>query len=131
MADTPNPTPAVQPVKRRGGYPGRAELNAAGDQFRRAVARLHREGVRHDPKLIPRMTAIVSEATETLTRLAAEAAKAEGNSVRHQRELKATEDKLRATLRKGVRQGSPHAARVLAQLDARRPENGPHGDDAA
>lgn len=120
-------TPETKPK----GYPGRAELDTANARFRRACSRLHREGVRHDPALIPRLAAIVTEATETLARLAVDAETAENGSVRHQRALKAAEDKMRATLRKGVRQGSPRAAALLVRLDARRAENGPSGDDAA
>ncbi|MFG2759481.1 hypothetical protein [Streptomyces wuyuanensis] len=120
MPDTPTPA-----------YPGRDRLNAAQARFRRGCARLNKEAVRHDPALLEHLSAIVNEAAGHLERLADDATAAENASTRHQRELKAAEDKLRATLRKGVRQGSERAAAVLADLDARRPQNGPRGDDAA
>ncbi|MEU1117810.1 MULTISPECIES: hypothetical protein [unclassified Streptomyces] len=100
-------------------YPGRPALDEANMRFRRALARLYREGARHDPSLIPQLEAVVSEATKRLTTLAVKAEKAEDGSVRHRAALKAQEDKLRATLRKGVRRGDARAAEILARLDAR------------
>lgn len=123
MPDTPTPKPK--------GYPGRPELDAANARFRRALSRLHREAARHDPKLLPRLAAIVGEATEHLLRLAGDAEAAENTSERHRKALAAEEDKVRRILRRGVRQGSPRAAALLVQLDERRPQNGPSGDDAA
>jgi hypothetical protein len=79
MTTPPQPKPK--------GYPGRPELDAANARFRRALARLHREGSRHDPSLLPQFTEIVGEATEHLLRLAGDAEAAEANSARHRKAL--------------------------------------------
>ncbi|MET7900350.1 hypothetical protein ABZS86_02355 [Streptomyces sp. NPDC005355] len=120
MSNTPKPA-----------YPGRAELDAANMHFRRAVARLNREAKRHDPSLLPRLAAIVAEATEHLTRLANDAQTAEDSSERHRKALAEAETRMQRTLRKAVRQGSPHAARLLARMDDRRTAGGAPPDDAA
>lgn len=111
-------------------YPGRPALDEANMRFRRALARLYREGTRHDPSLIPQLEAVVSEATKRLTTLAVKAEKAEDGSARHRATLKAQEDKLRATLRKSIRQGNPGAAELLARLDARAAEQSRPADAA-
>lgn len=112
-------------------YPGRDQLDTANARFRRAIARLHREAGRHDPKLMSEVERIVREAADTLGRLAQDAEQAEGASTRHQRALKAQEDKTRAILRKAGRRGDQRAVDMLARLDARAARRGPHGDDAA
>ncbi|MCX4972182.1 hypothetical protein [Streptomyces sp. NBC_00620] len=112
-------------------YPGREQLDTANMRFRRALARLHREAGRHDPALMPKLAAIVQNATTQLAALAVEAEKAEDSSTRHRAALKKEEDKVRATLRKGVRRGDPRAVSMLERLDARRPQSGSDGDDAA
>ena len=109
-------------------YPGRPALDEANMRFRRALARLYREGARHDPTLIPQLEAVVREATKRLTTLAAKAEQAEGTSARHRAALKKEEDKTRATLRRAVRQGSTRAAAILARLDA---QTGPADADSA
>lgn len=120
MPDTPKPA-----------YPGRAELDAANMRFRRAVSRLFREAARHDPSLMPRVAAIVGEATEHLTRLANDAQAAEDSSERHRKALAEADTKMRRTLRKAARQGSAHAARLLARMDDRGTAGGATPDDAA
>lgn len=100
-------------------YPGREQLDNANMRFRRAVARLHREAGRHDPKLMPEVERIVAEAAETLGRLATDAEAAENTSARHQRALKAQEDRLRAQLRPAARRGDARAVSILARLDER------------
>ncbi|WP_405492986.1 hypothetical protein [Streptomyces sp. NBC_00096] len=124
VTPTPDKTPA---------YPGRDQLNLAQAQFRRACARLNKEAIRHDPELTPKLTAIVIEAAEHLTRLAGEATAAESGSTRNRAVLKTAEERLRRNLRQGARRGSEAAARTLAKLDARqaRREQDEHGDDAA
>ena len=99
MPDTPTPA-----GPRGGPYPGRAELDAANMRFRRALSRLHREGARHDPKLLPRLAAIVGEATEHLLRLAGDAEGAENTSERHRKAIKAEQDKARRILGKAARE---------------------------
>ncbi|MEV5918944.1 hypothetical protein [Streptomyces sp. NRRL F-5527] len=106
-------------------YPGRERLDVANAAFRRAVARLHREAVRHDQALLAPLEALVTEAAETLGRLAADASAAEASSQRHQKALKAQEDKLRATLRRAARRGSPFAEQQLQRLDERAARRGP------
>ncbi len=106
-------------------YPGRERLDVANQTFRRAVARLYREATRHDQSLLPTVEAIVTEAAETLGRLAADAMAAESTSQRHQKALKAQEDTLRATLRRAARRGSPFAAQQLQRLDERAARRGP------
>ncbi|ULR50594.1 hypothetical protein [Streptomyces deccanensis] len=113
-------------------YPGRDQLDTANARFRRAISRLHREAGRHDPKLMPTVERIVREAADTLGRLAADAEAAESTSQRHQTDLKAQEDKLRATLRPAARRGDERAVSILARLDARTARRpGPAPDDAA
>ncbi|MEU3413745.1 hypothetical protein ABZ760_21160 [Streptomyces sp. NPDC006658] len=110
-------------------YPGRDQLDAANMRFRRALARLHREGVRHDPDLLPELERIVREAAETLGRLAADAEAAENTSQRHQAALKAQEDKIRAKLRPAARCGDPRAMQLLRRLDERAARSGRPADD--
>ncbi|MFE9481460.1 hypothetical protein ACFYNM_22990 [Streptomyces spororaveus] len=118
-----------------GPYPGRAELDSANARFRRAVTRLLKEAVRHDPDLMPALTGIVSEAAEHLDRLAGDAEAAESSSTRNRRELAAAEAKQRRVLVPAARRGDPRAAAMLARLDerARRREQqlGKHRDGAA
>lgn len=95
----PAPDPPV-----RHGYPGRAELDAANMRFRRGLARLYREGSRHDPKLLADLTAIVGEAVEHLLRLAGDAEAAEEGSERHRKDFAQGAAALeRKMLRAGVR----------------------------
>lgn len=93
MPDTSTtPPPAPGGPK---GYPGRPDLDAANARFRRAVARLWREGTRHnDPDTRAAVGPIVAEAVQVLDRLAAAATTAEGNSARHRKALAAEEAKL-------------------------------------
>lgn len=109
-------------------YPGRAELDSANARFRRAVVRLQKEAVRHDQKLMPQLSAIVSEAAEHLDRLAGDAEAAEGSSARNRREMAASIDKQRRALLTSARRGNPRAAGLLARLEQ---QHGRHGDDAA
>ncbi|MEV6752378.1 hypothetical protein [Streptomyces sp. NPDC051214] len=109
-------------------YPGRPALDEANMRFRRALARLYREGTRHDPELLPQLEAVVSEATKRLNTLAAKAEKAEDGSARKRAAVKAQEDTFRATLRKGIRRGDARAAEILAQLDARAAGHGRPAD---
>jgi hypothetical protein len=109
-------------------YPGRERLDVANQTFRRAVARLYREATRHDQSLLPTVEAIVTEAAETLGRLAADAMAAESTSQRHQKALKAQEDTLRATLKRAARRGSPFAAQQLQRLDERAARRGRPAD---
>lgn len=114
MPNTPEPS-----VKRRGGYPGRDELNQAIDAFRRHVARLHREGARHKDPEIPRKVAeIVRQAVADLERLTGAAMMAERDSLRH-REAAAVE---RAKLERTARRAGPRGAGVVLRLE--RPRDG-------
>lgn len=121
MTDTPD---------RGRSYPGRPELDAANMRFRRALARLHKEGVRHDPTLLPRLASIVGEATEHLLRLAGDAEAAENTSERHRKALAAEQAKARRLLGKAART-NPRAARLLARIEAIDTDRGSQGDDAA
>ncbi|MEU9641514.1 hypothetical protein [Streptomyces sp. NPDC048188] len=112
-------------------YPGRDGLNKAQARARRAFARSFKEGVRFDPALVPEVARLVAEATETLNRVAADAEQLEQSSARHQRALKASEDKVRAQLRKAQRLGGARgrqATAMLAQLDARAAAHGRPAD---
>lgn len=90
------PTPPAEPFTRRAaGYPGRDRLDAANMRFRRAVARLHREGVRHqDAETAAKVGPIVARAEAVLRELAAEAEQAADNSARHLAALAKEEAKL-------------------------------------
>lgn len=110
MPDTPTPNAAP--------YPGRPELDTANARFRRAVARLQKEAVRHDPELTPRLSAIVTEAAEHLTRLAAAAEAAERTSARNRAHVADIEERVGRTLRAGVRRGDPRALALQARLAA-------------
>lgn len=97
MPETPIP-PHAGTAK---GYPGRPELDRANARFRRALARLWREGTRHDdPGTRAAVGPIVAEAVATLDRLTAAAATAEGNSARHRAALAREEAKLARLARK-------------------------------
>ncbi|TFE49002.1 hypothetical protein E3E14_16685 [Streptomyces sp. ICN441] len=107
-------------------YPGRPELDSANMRFRRALSRLHKEAVRHDPELLPRLAAIVGEATEHLARLAGDAEAAENTSERHRKALALEQEKARRAARVLARRGSPRGAQILSVLD--RQLNGSRGD---
>ncbi|MCX4908060.1 hypothetical protein [Streptomyces sp. NBC_00878] len=123
-------TPPKKPA-----YPGRPALDEANMRFRRGLSRLHREAGRHDPALMPKLTAIVQRATEQLLALAVEAEQAEDSSARHRAGLKKEEDKVRAVLRRGVRRGDARAVSMLERLNERARlrtvDDGPDGDDVA
>ncbi|WP_406469052.1 hypothetical protein OH738_18140 [Streptomyces hirsutus] len=114
-------------------YTGRDALNRAQARARRAFAKASKEGVRHDETLLPALAALVAEAAETLNRIASDAEALESTSQRHQKAIKAQEDKTRATLRKMQRGGGTQALRatqLLAQMDARPAHRGRPADDA-
>lgn len=91
MSETPTP-PHAGTEK---GYPGRPELDRANARFRRALARLWREGTRHDDAdTRAAVGPIVAEAVAVLDRLTAAAVTAEGNSVRHRAALAREQAKL-------------------------------------
>ncbi|MFI1726901.1 hypothetical protein [Streptomyces sp. NPDC020489] len=106
-------TPAQHPT-----YPGRDDLNKASARARRAFAAVFKEGRRHDPKLLPDLAQLVAEAAETLNRIASDAEALEQASARHQRALKAQQDKTRALLRKAQRSGSTRGVATLERIDA-------------
>lgn len=93
------------PAVRKTPYPGRTELDTANRQFRKAIARLHREALRTNKDLVPVVAAIVQDATDTLTALAQQA------------EQTTLEEPTRRKLRKAVRGGSARAAMILVKLD--------------
>jgi hypothetical protein len=83
------------------GYPGRPELDAANARFRKALARLWREGTRHnDPDIRAAVAPITAEAVAVLDRLTDAAVAAEGNSARHRAALAREEAKLARLERK-------------------------------
>jgi hypothetical protein len=93
------------PAVRKAPYPGRDGLDAANRRFRKAIARLHREGLRTNADLIPVTAAIVEDATTTL------------NSLASQAETTTYTEPTRRTALKAVRRnGSPRAAEILARL---------------
>ncbi|MCP3769503.1 hypothetical protein [Streptomyces sp. MAR25Y5] len=94
------------------GYPGRDRLDNANRGFRRALARLAREGRRHDPELLPEVERIATEAADHLERLAKDATEAEGNSARHRAALAREQESLTRTLRKLSRSNPTLAARI-------------------
>jgi hypothetical protein len=97
MPDTPIP-PHAGTTK---GYPGRPELDRANARFRRALARLWREGTRHDdPDTRAAVGPIAAEAVAVLDRLTAAATAAEGNSARQRAALAREADKLARLSRK-------------------------------
>lgn len=97
MPDTP-PPPHAGTAK---GYPGRPELDRANARFRRALARLWREGTRHDdPGTRAAVGPIVAEAVAVLDRLTVAAETAAGNSARHRAALAREADKLARLSRK-------------------------------
>ncbi|GAA1557057.1 hypothetical protein [Streptomyces globosus] len=110
MTDTPEKTPA---------YPGRDKLNTAQAHFRRSCARLFEEAHRHDPALLPQLSAIVLEAAAHLDRLAAAATAAESSSTRNRAQLAAAEEKMRRTVRAGARRGDPRALALMDRLNER------------
>ncbi|MGC5007447.1 hypothetical protein [Streptomyces sp. DT203] len=99
-------TPASpEPFTRRTrGYPGRDQLDAANMRFRKAVARLAREGTK-DPATATKLPLIVAEAVQMLDRLTAAAIEAEGNSERHRAALAAEAEKLAQLQRRLARRG--------------------------
>ena len=66
MHCTPANTPHTPPTS---GYPGRDRLDDANRQFRRALARLAKEGRRHDHALLCEVERIAAEAAVILDRL--------------------------------------------------------------
>ncbi|MFJ9217879.1 hypothetical protein ACIRJL_17205 [Streptomyces sp. NPDC102383] len=99
-------------------YPGRDQLDTANQRFRRALARLNREAIRHDNKLLPEVERLALKAAEVLNGIAQEAENAEGLSQRHQAALKREEDRMRATLKKLSHSGqNERAANLLQQVE--------------
>lgn len=94
-------TPDEQPS----GYPGRDQLDDANRHFRRSLARLAREGRRHDPALLADVQRIATAAADTLNRLAKDATEAEGNSTRHRAALAREQQNLDRLARKLARRG--------------------------
>ena len=125
MTDTT--TPNEQFVRKAKGYPGRDQLDQASMRFRRAVTRLHREGLK-DPVTAAKLGPIITEAVAALDSLAQRAQKAENESARNRAMLAREQEKLERVLRKGARQGSPRAAELLRSFTTRR--EGRPGDDA-
>ncbi|MFE0727064.1 hypothetical protein ACFW2X_02215 [Streptomyces antibioticus] len=93
------------PGEQSSGYPGRDRLDDANRQFRRALARLAREGRRHDPDLLAEVERIAAEAADTLDRLTQAATTAEGNSARHRAALAREQQNLDRLTRKLARRG--------------------------
>ncbi|MFE4692928.1 hypothetical protein ACFRH6_23110 [Streptomyces sp. NPDC056749] len=87
------------------GYPGRDQLDGANQRFRRALARLAREGRRHDPTLLATVERIATDAAGALDRLAVAAAEAEGNSARHRAAIDREQQKLDRLARKLAHRG--------------------------
>jgi hypothetical protein len=112
-------------------YPGRPDLDTANARFRRALSRLAREARRYDPTLMPRLAAIVGEATEHLHRLATDAEATENSSTRNRKAVAAAEARLTSSLRRAARRGSPEATRLLARVENRRRPGPDSPDDAA
>lgn len=118
-------TPTTRPT-----YPGRDRLNETSAHARRAFAAVFKEGRRHDPKLLRELEKLVLEAAETLSRIAADAEALEQSSARHQRALKAQQDKTRALLKKAQRAGSTRGVATLQRIDAHLTEQlVPDGDN--
>ena len=105
----PSTTPDEQ---QRSGYPGRDRLDESNRQFRRALARLAREGRRHDPALLTEVERITAEAAAVLDRLTTAATEAEGKSARHRAALAREQENLTRTLRKLSRSNPALAARI-------------------
>ncbi|MEU3750581.1 MULTISPECIES: hypothetical protein [Streptomyces] len=97
MSTAPTPTTITPPAS---GYPGRDRLDGANQHFRRALARLAREGRRHDPTLLAAVERIAMEAAEALERFALAATEAEGNSARHRAALDREQARLDCLTRK-------------------------------
>jgi hypothetical protein len=99
MPDSPTAPPAHVGTPK--GYPGRPELDAANARFRKALARLWREGTRHDDADTRAAVApITAEAVAVLDRLTDAATAAENNSARHRAALAQEKDKLARLERK-------------------------------
>lgn len=99
------PDAPAQPFTRRSrGYAGRDQLDAANMRFRKAVARLAREGDK-DPDTAAKLPPIIAEAVQTLDRLATAAIEAEGNSARHRAAMAREQAKLDRLTRKLTRRG--------------------------
>ncbi|MFC9050058.1 hypothetical protein [Streptomyces anthocyanicus] len=95
------PAPGDQP----NGYPGRDRLDDTNRHFRRALARLAREGRRHDPDLLAEVERIATDAAGILDRLTQAATTAEGNSSRHRTALGREQQNLDRLARKLARRG--------------------------
>ncbi|MFE4409078.1 hypothetical protein [Streptomyces sp. NPDC056821] len=102
MHGTPAKDPHTPPAS---GYPGRDRLDDANRQFRRALARLAKEGRRHDHALLGEVERIAAEAAGTLDRLTRAAIEAEGNSARHRAALAREQQTLDRLARKLARRG--------------------------
>ncbi|MBT2397231.1 hypothetical protein [Streptomyces sp. ISL-100] len=95
-------TPAEPFIRRHRGYPGREQLDAVNMRFRRAVARLAREGAK-DPATAAKLAPIIAEAVEALERLTAQASQAEGSSAGHRGAMEREQAKLdRLARRAGI-----------------------------
>ncbi|MFH8471976.1 hypothetical protein [Streptomyces sp. NPDC018000] len=101
--------PAQPFVRRTRGYPGREELDAVNMRFRRALARLAREGTK-DPATAAKLAPIIAEAVRTLERLTAKATEAEGNSARNRAAMEREQANLeRLACRAGITLRRPPA----------------------
>lgn len=134
MPDTPDTTPRSGS---RGGrhYPGRPELDAANARFRRTVAKVFRD---KDPQTSAKAEALALEAAAALDAVTAKANRALEDSAHHKAAMVKLEAKATRALRTSVRRAeergqapNPAVVRLLERGVGRRPENGPHGDDAA
>ncbi|WP_017239522.1 hypothetical protein [Streptomyces sp. SS] len=97
MSTAPTPTTITPPAS---GYPGRDQLDGANQRFRRALARLAREGRRHDATLLAAVERIATDAADALDRFAVAATEAEGNSARHRAALDREQARLDRLTRK-------------------------------
>ncbi|MFE2020137.1 hypothetical protein ACFW9O_19090 [Streptomyces sp. NPDC059499] len=115
-------------------YPGRPELDVANAAFRRTVARVFRD---KDPQTSAKAEALVREAAAAINAVTAKANRALEESAGHKAVMAKMQGKTTKALRGVVRAAqsrgedpSPPVLRVL-ERGFGRPENGPHGDDAA
>ncbi|MFI1422746.1 hypothetical protein ACH4VX_33210 [Streptomyces sp. NPDC020731] len=106
------PSTPTAPGEQPSGYPGRDQLDDANRRFRRALARLAREGRRHDSELLAEVARIAAEAADILDRLAKDATEVEGKSARHRAALAREQQALTRTLRKLSRSNPALAARL-------------------
>ncbi|MFE5852527.1 hypothetical protein ACFQ61_04810 [Streptomyces sp. NPDC056500] len=123
MSEIPQPAADFVASRKNTAFEGRAELDQAWRCFRKALARLLREGRRSDAETLAKLAPIAAEAAEVLLRLAADAESAVSDSRRNRELLERDEARLRRTLQRGVRQGVPQAAGLLRQLDGGRPDD--------